>query len=177
MSKKPFDPLAEDVDVRKLLDSIYFAEEDYRTANVKQPNLMLAVARYRIQLMRERMRLEAADSLLRSKWAHKYRKRTLHGKPLTEAGVKEKVGMNKFVHASQRELDHTIVDEELAKQLFEVFKQRQVAINNIVKANSNDIARELWQLEKGASQKRLQEASKIVRGKYKDKYGKDDDDD
>lgn len=172
---KHFDPLGGDVNVRKILDSLYFAEEDVATANIDQPSLMLAVARYRIQCMRERMRIEASNKLIRSKWAYKYRKRTRNGKPYTEAGVKEKVEMNKYVHASQRELDEAIVAEELAKQLFEVFKQRQVAINNIIKANSNAIARELWQLEKGASHQKLRDAAKAVRGKFEKKDEEEED--
>jgi Na+/phosphate symporter len=167
-----FDPLSSNVDVRKLLSKLYFAEEDYRTANLEQPSLMLEVAKYRIQLMRSRMTIETADKLLRSKWAYKYRKKTRNGKPLTEAGIKEKVEMNKYVHRSQRELNQVTVDEELAKQLFEVFKQRQVAINNIIKANSNSIAKDLWELEKGSSHEKLRAAAKAVRGKYS-KYEKE----
>jgi hypothetical protein len=172
---KSFDPLAANVNVRKLLNELYFAEEDYRTANIKQPSLMLEVAKYRIQLMRERMRIEASVELVRSKAAYKYRKSTRNGKPLTEAGIKEKVAMNKYVHRAQRELDHAIVDEELSKQLFEVFKQRQVAINNIIKANSNNIAKDLWELEKKSSHEKLRAAAKVVRGKYS-KYEKESED-
>lgn len=172
---KHYDPLAKSVDLKLLLNSIYFAEEDVGTANLNQPTLMLGVARYRIQMMRERMRLEAADKLERSKRAYKYRKLTRNGKPLTEAGIKEKVEMNKYVHRIARELGEAVVDEELAKQLFEVFKQRGIAINNIIKANSNAIAKELWQLEKGASSEKLKAAAKALRGKYRQKEEEDED--
>jgi hypothetical protein len=165
MSKPP-NPLAESVDVRKLLRHLYFAEEDYRTANLEQATYQLTAARYRIDKMRERMRLEAALELLRAKWAYKYRKKTRNGKPLTEAAVKEKLAINKFVHSAQRELNESIIEEELAKQLLEVFKQRQIAINNIIKANSNSIAKELWELEKNASHEKLRAAAKTIRGKY-----------
>lgn len=165
MSKKPFDPLGDNVDVRKLLKSLYFAEEDYQTANLEQPSLMLSVARYRILMMRERMRVEAATELLKARMAHKYRGTTVNGKPRTESAIKEKVGMNKEVYSQQRELNEAIIGEELSKQLFEVFKQRQVAINNIIKARSNDIARDLWALDKGASQEKLKEAARVLRGK------------
>jgi hypothetical protein len=172
MSKRHrFDPLASSVDLKKLLDSIYFAEEDVATANLDQPTLMLAVARYRIQCMRERMRCDSALKLISSQEAYRYRKKTtINGKALTESGIKEKTGMNKYVHRAQRELDEALVNEELAKQLFEVFKQRAVAINNIIKANSNAIAKELWQLEKGASHAKLRDAAKLVRGKYSKKH-------
>lgn len=173
---KHFDPLADGVDLRKLLDKLYFEEADYRTANLNQPSLMLEVAKYRIQLMRERMRLEAALELIKSKAAYKYRKATRNGKPLTEAGIKEKVAMNKYVHRAQRELDQAVVDEELAKQLFEVFKQRQIAINNIIKANSNAIALELWELEKKASHTKLRESAKVLRGRIDKKYEKESED-
>lgn len=177
MSKRHrFDPLASSVDIKKLLDCIYFAEEDVGTANLDQPTLMLAVARYRVQCMRERMRCESAYKLLASQEAFRYRKKTtINGKPLTEPGIKEKTGMNKYVHRAQRELDEATVTEELAKQLFEVFKQRGVAINNIIKANSNAIAKELWQLEKGASSEKLRAASKALRGKYRQKEEEDED--
>lgn len=165
--KKPYDALAEDVDVRKLLKNLYFAEEDFSTANLEQPSLQLMAARYRVQCMRERMRLEADLELTRATQGFRYRKKTLHGKPLTEGGVKERLGMNKEVHSKQRELDEAIVTEELSKQLFEVFKQRQVAINNIVKANSNAIAKELYQMEKQGSQEKLRTAAKTLRGKMK----------
>lgn len=168
--KKPYDPLADSVDVRKLLKSLYFAEEDVATANLHQASLMAIAATYRVQCMRDRIRLEAALDLLRSKWAHRYRRKTtVNGKPLTEPGIKEKTGMNKYVHRAQRELDEAIVAEELSKQVLEVFRQRLSAIQTIVKANSNAIAKELWQLEKQGSSEKLRAAAKAVRGKFKHK--------
>jgi hypothetical protein len=172
--KKPFDALADSVDVKKMLSKLYFAEEDYRSANLEQPSLQLMAARYRIQLMRERIRLEAALELVRAKQGWEYRKRTVNGKAITEGGIKEKLGMNKLVHSAQRELDEAIVDEELSKQILEVFKQRQTAINNIIKANSNAIAKELWELEKEGTHKKLKEAAKVVRAKYSKKEDEDE---
>jgi hypothetical protein len=177
MSKKPFDPLAESIDVRKLLNSIYFEEADYATANTDQPKLMLGAARYRIQMMRARITEESALNLVKAKMALKYRQRTLNGKPLTEAAIKEKVTTNKYVHRAESSYNNALVDEELAKQLFEVYKQRGNAISNIIKANSNAIARELWQMESKSQSEKLRAAASSVRQKYGKKKHEEESDD
>ena len=170
-----YDPLEENVDVKKLLGKLYFVEEDVATANLEQPKLMYSVCRYRVQLMRTRMQLEARLKLTRAKAAYKYRKIKRDGKALTEAAVREKLDTNTEVTSAEKKLDAAVVDEELSKQLFEVFKQRQIAINNIIKSRSNEVARALWDLEHNAKHERLKDAAKIIRGKYhKDKEEESD---
>lgn len=173
--KREYDPLDEAVDIKKLIDAIYFAEEDVASANLEQAKLMYTVARYRVQLMRRRVRAEATMKLVRSRASYKYRKKNRGGRPLTEGAVRDRLSLNSDVLEAEKKLDQVSVDEELAKQLFEVFKQRQGAINNIVKSRGNDIARELWVLEHSSKHKKLKEASRVIRGKYRSKESESED--
>lgn len=169
-----YDPLDEKVDLKKILDKLFFSEEDVINANLEQPKLMYAVARYRVQLMRVRMQKEASLKLVRAQAAHKYRKLMRDGKHLTEGAVREKVDSTHDVVKAEHSLDHAVIDEELAKQLFEVFKQRQIAINNIIKAGSNDIAKSLWELENSSKHKRLKDAAAVIKGRYQKKESDSD---
>jgi len=169
-----FDPLAQKVHVRKLIEKIEFTEEDVASANLEQPKLAYAAARYRVQMMRKRMQCESHYKLVRAQWAYKYRKYTQNGKPLTNPAVEEKLDKNKFVHKEAQLVDAALIDEELAKQLFDVFKQRQVAINNVIKSRTNDVARNIWLAEKSSQNDRLKDASRLIRGKYKEKEEDED---
>ena len=172
--KTHFDPLEEKVDVEKLLKNIYFAEEDVYRANLTQAKLQYQVARYRVQRMRRRIRLEHELELLKYKFSILFRKKLGRGKPPTEATVKERVAVKPRVVDLQKQLDKAIIDDDLAKQLFEVFKQRQIAIRNIIEARRTETARSLYQLESQAKHKKLQAASKLLREKYKEEEDEDE---
>lgn len=162
-----FDPLDEKVDLAKLLGKIYFVEENVNEANLEQAVLQYTASRYRVQCMRRRLQLDTEYELARSKAARDFRKINRDGKTLTEATIREMVERHPEVNELKKKLDEATVNEELAKHLFEVFKQRQSAIKNVVEVQKNNIARELWKLETHSKNEKLKAAAKVIRSKYR----------
>ena len=80
------------VNVLRLLDEIYFTEENVKNANLNQARLQLKASRYYVQCKRERLELELTLKNLRARKAIRYRK-TLreNGKPPTEGTIKERL--------------------------------------------------------------------------------------
>lgn len=167
-------PLDEKVDIRRLLAKIDFVEEDYRNANLEQPKLLYGVVRYRVQKMRSRVQAEMSLKQIRASRSYRLRKT---GKYKTEGAIKDKLDQDESFIRAEKKMNEASFDEELAKQLVEVFKQRGGAIQNIIKANSNEIAGALWKLEHDGKSKKLQDASALLRGKFDKKYNKDSDED
>lgn len=155
----------EKIDVKKLLDNIYFAEEDVVRANLKQAKLMFAVSRYHVQAMRKRMQIKTKLDLVSSQYALHYRRR-MEGKP-TEGAIKERYAPK--VYRLVKKLNQALIDEELAKCLYECYKQRQLAIANIFKARNNETARALYKLETESSNKKLRDAAKFARSRFRER--------
>lgn len=159
--------ISEKIDVKKLLNEIYFAEEDVAKANINQAKLMFVVSRYRVQTMRKRLQLEAKLELKRAEYSLLYRRKLSGDKTPTEGSIKERVIPK--IYPLVKELHQAEVDEELAKQLYECYKQRQIAIKNIFDARRNETARNLYDLEATAKHKKLRDAAKLARDKYRER--------
>ena len=113
------------VDLRRLVKSLDFSDEETAEAARLQPKLFLLASIYRVQKMRRRQLLESKLKLLRSQYAKKIRTEMSEvGERGTDKMVEERLSRNKDIVQLMRRLDKANVQEEFAKMLQESYRQR-----------------------------------------------------
>ena len=118
------------IDVKQLISKIDFTEETLAQAHLEQAGLLFAASEYRIQKLRDRLRVDAACSEAETSAAMKLR-RTSEEK-LTEAAIKEVVSASKDVVIARRNADEAKVMDEFAKILVDAFHERGSMIKSLV---------------------------------------------
>lgn len=162
------------VNVRRLLDEIYFTEENVKNANLNQASLQLEAARYFVQMKRERLEKELTLKNLRARKAIRYRK-TLreNGKAPTEGTIRERLDRNEDIFLMEAKVNRAIIAEDYARQISDVFKQRQSAIKVTAELRKLETAGRMLDADKLNVRKRL----KDVRNMLSSRYHKDEDED
>jgi hypothetical protein len=128
--------LSEPVDLPGLIEKLDFSEENIIQANREQADLFLEASRYRVKRMRARIQAESQLEAEKAKASIFFRlkKRNSTDKKapnLTEAYIKDKIGVDAGVLEIRAKYDDALVYEEWAKQLLEAYKQRGRAIQTL----------------------------------------------
>jgi hypothetical protein len=161
-------PMDDEIDIRKVLKKIDFVEENVKHANLNQPLLQLEVAKYKVQKFRRRVSLETKFNLERARKAIRFRRSHNEGKTkaITEPALKALLDRDAELYQLQKKVNRAIVEEEFAKQLFEVFKQRQSAIKIVAEFRKLETAKSLIDAEKEMQVEKHKRAVKMLRENY-----------
>lgn len=117
------------VNLRYILDSLDFSDEDIVEAAKKQPKLFLEATRFRVRKMRERIGAESKLKALQAAKGSKYRKTLASpGTRVTEGQISERVTANAEVKRALEAYQDTQEAEEFAKLLLEAFRMRRDAL-------------------------------------------------
>jgi len=114
------------VNLRYVLDSLDFSDEDVVEAAKKQPKLFLEAARFRVRKMRERVGAEAKYKTLQASKGAKYRKSLAEsGARVTEGQISERVTANAEVKRALEGFQEAQEVEEFSKLLLEAYRMRR----------------------------------------------------
>lgn len=130
------------VNLKKLVDRLFFEPDDLEYAALKQPKLYLETGRFRAQqalklssLKRRLVKIIGLKSLkIRQKHA---------GEKLTEAAIKNQLSQSRKVQMLERSVDNAEVYVEFASQLSEAYKERMMILNILGKIRASEISSEL----------------------------------
>lgn len=139
------------VDLKALIKSLKFDEENLPATLAEHPMLFLESVRYRIEKMRERITAESVFESKCAAYSLLYRANKTIDK-LTESAIKDKVAINKNVKEFKAAYDTKLAGEEYAKLLMEVFRVRghclKALVDIFLAEGSVDIRKERSKIEK-----------------------------
>ena len=135
--------LAERSDIKLLVDGLNIEETDLVTAAKEQPRLYLLASRYRVQKMRQRIRVTSEYNALRTRLALEIRRKdTGSKKPKTESYIKELLTKNKDLAEALEVVNRAEEEEELAKRLLDAYDHRGKSIRVVADMIGAEIAME-----------------------------------
>jgi hypothetical protein len=148
--------ISEEVDVNYILEKITFGDHALIEAALEQPKLMREVTTLRVQCMHKRAAIESRISLESSLLSQRFRKiRNSSGKrENTEGAVKAYVETQPLIIKLRKRLNDAFAQEELAKGLVDVYKQRKDVIRIIVDAGKISLQAQEIELLKGSKKLR-----------------------
>lgn len=163
--------LERDVNVRRLVDKLFFDADNLELAALKQPKLYLEAGKFRAQ---SALRL----STLRRKLARKmgelaisYRKR----KGGKETSIKNAVSQDREVQHYQKQVDEAEVYDEFAKQLVEAYKERLMVIAILTKLKVSEMSSQLRLMQSEDTVKAMRKRAHKTRKAFSMLEGDDDD--
>ena len=128
------------VDVKKLVDRLFFAEDNLEKAATYQPTLQLEVGRLRFQTMIKKSSLKRRLAKITGERGLKIRK---HDEIKTEGAVKGKLALDPEVMHMQKKFDMAEAYDVFAEGLRETVKERLMAIGIIAKLRSSEMSAEI----------------------------------
>lgn len=177
MDKVLRDFLNAPVQLKKLLRSLDFADEDITRAAAETPSLYLSAGRFRVQKMKERMgALRRLDVAHAEEGLRLRKERNPQGrKKYTEPQIKEKIVVALDVRLKRRRLDRAYEEEEFAKILLDSYRYRKDALRVIVEGNLAEGAGELREAKENMVRRDMVRMGKKVRRKFRRVYRDEDD--
>lgn len=171
INREVVEMLARPVDVKKLVDGLFFDIDDLEMAGLKQPKLFLESGRFRAQMAMQLASYKRKMSRLTGKKSLKIRK-SHNG--LTETAIKTRLSMNSEIQSLQKQCDNFEVYEDFAKDLREAYKERLMVIAVLARLRGSEMSSELRQVKSEEDMDRLRRRAKKVREKFDD-LGDDND--
>jgi|HubBroStandDraft_2_1064218.scaffolds.fasta_scaffold658510_1 hypothetical protein len=163
--------LEKPVDVKSLVDKLFFSADDLETAALKQPKLYLEAGRFRAQSALESARLKRKlfkESGIRSL---KIRR---NSDAKTEGAVKSKLSQSSTIQNLQKRVDQCEVYEEFAKQLVESYKERLMVVAILARLKASEISSELRHVKNAEQVDSMRKRAHKVRKSF-DELGDEDD--
>jgi Fe2+ transport system protein B len=160
------------VDVKKLVDRLYFNADDLETAALKQPKLYLESGRFRAQTSLEAKRLArklAKEIGIRSL---KIRQRS---NIKTEGAVKSQLSKSHTIQSLQKRVDDSEVYEEFAKQLTEAYKERLMVLALLSRLKASEISSEIRKVKNAETVDAMRKRAHNVRKHFKELSNDDED--
>lgn len=163
------------VKLQRLIKKLDFSEEDIEHAAMEQPTLAYEAARYRIQIMRERVQAEMAYEAKVSRYQARYReKKGDNGKrELTEGAVKDKVARLPRIRKLRRKYEMLMVVEEFARSLVFLYNQRLDCIKAVISVRKYEGSADFRKMAEDEARKK----SKKLRDEARRRYSSLDDED
>jgi aspartate/glutamate racemase len=147
-----------------LLKKLDFLEEEIRSAAAEQPGLFEKAARYRVDLMREKVRakmlLQKAEAELSQKLREVARET---GEKVTENSLSEQVCLDSKVTRLQEAYDRAVEAEEYAILLLEAFRMRRDSLRVISSLVGTELAMKSLTSD---YQEQMSEVKKKLRARY-----------
>lgn len=169
--------LEHQVDLRKLVKSVYFDIDNLERANLMQPKLYLSAGRFKAEAALRRSRLERQLEKImaeKSLVIRRTKQRRDAKRDLTEGVVKNYLAVDPEIRRAKRKLSEAEVVEEFAKHLVETFKERLMILALLTKLQVSELASELRQAQGKKAVTTLSEKAKEVRKRMADMEELDD---
>lgn len=128
------------VDVKRLVDKLFFRADDLETAALKQPTLYLESGRFRAQSTLEFKRLKRK---LETEVGIRSLKIRQQSDVKTEGAVKSRLSKSHTIKSLQERVDKAEVYEEFAKQLTESYKERLMVLAILSRLKASEISSEI----------------------------------
>lgn len=156
--------LSQPVNVFKLIDRLAFDLDDLETAALDQPRLRLRAGRLQVQMMLRKLELKRDLAAMIGQKSIAIRHK--HGNNYTATAIKNELGYNHHVKRAQKKLDEAEALESYASDLTECFKDRSMALSNLIKLRSSEVSSELRSVKGRAEVDALREKARRMRDRY-----------
>lgn len=160
------------VDVKRLVDKLFFNADDLETAALKQPTLYLEAGRFRAQSSLELSRLKRKLAKTLGIKSLKIRQgRT----GLTETAIKSRLSTSHTIQSIQKRVDESEVYEEFAKQLTESYKERLMVLAILSRLKASEISSEIRKVKNAETVDAMRKKAHKVRKHFRELEGDEDD--
>jgi hypothetical protein len=136
ISRELVEVLERSVDVKRLVDKIYFSIDNLEKAAANQPGLQLEVGRLRFQTMIKKSSLKRRLAKITGERGLKIRQKD---DIRTEGAVKGKLALDPEVMSIQKKYDTAEAYDLFAESLRETVKERLMAIGIIAKLKNSEM--------------------------------------
>lgn len=161
--------LEKPVDIKRLVDKLFFSADDLESAALKQPTLYLEAGRFRAQSSLEASRLKR--KLLKESGIRSLK---IRNSVKTEGAVKSKLSQSHTIQDLQKRVDESEVYEEFSKQLTESYKERLMVIAILARLKASEVNSELRHVKNAEEVSKMRQRAHKVRKSF-DELGVDDD--
>ena len=151
------------VDVKRLVDRLFFSADDLETAALKQPKLFLETGKFRAQSALRVAKLKRRLGRVSAEAAIKVRSK---GDKTTESAVKNSLAMNHKVQHAQRLLDQAEVYDDFSKQLSEAYKERIMVIAILARLKAAEVNSHLREAQSEETISRMSKKARAVRNRF-----------
>jgi hypothetical protein len=162
--------LDQPVDIKRLVDKLYFREDDLETAALKQPKLYLESGRLRAQTSLESKRLKRK---LEKEIGIRSLKIRQKSDVKTEGAVKSRLSRSHTIQSLQQRVDSSEVYEEFAKQLTEAFKERLMVLAILSRLKASEISSEIRKVKNAETVDTMRKRAHKVRKHFEELEGDD----
>lgn len=153
------------VNVKKLIDSMFFETDDLESVAAFQPSIRLKTGKFRAQSM---MRLKNLQRKYRKIAAEKSLDIRHRKTGLTETAIKGRLALDKDVQEAERRADYAEVYDEFAKQLVEVAKERGMVIAILIRLRASETSSEVRSVKNNEEVERMRHKAHKVRKAFED---------
>jgi hypothetical protein len=141
----------------------------------KQPGLFSDAALHRVEKMRKRSEAISSLDYFHAKLAlHIRASKNEKGEKITEGALKERIEINKTHRALRAAMERAYEEEEFAKLLLEVLRQRRDGIRIIADARLHDMTPN--EVERSVRRKIAGDARKLTNSRWGQQANQDDED-
>lgn len=177
MSKVLESILNRPVNLKGLIDKIAFDPEDLEHAALEQPGLYLEASRYRTLKMRKKNSAYVTMNAVKARLGLSYRKKKRDGQRLTEGAVKDAALFDPEMVSACKGLDHASEEEEWAKALVEVFRQRLSVIKVLTEIRVAEISNEIREVKNKMAVDSMHNAAAKARDKFRHRREEEEEED
>lgn len=153
------------VNVKRLVDRLYFNADDLETAALKQPTLYLEAGRFRAQSSLELARLKRK---LAKTIGIKGLKIRHERKGLTETAIKSRLSTSQTIQDLQTRVDNAEVYEEFSKQLTEAYKERLMVLAVLSRLRASEISSEIRKVRNAETVDAMSKRANKVRKHFRE---------
>ena len=150
--------MADEIDIKKLLDGVEFDPDDVVGAAVSNANMFVEAIQYRLVCMTRQKRAQLAHDRMEAETSLAVRKKYKDaGEKITEDNVKTLTLLDPKVKKTADEEATADVFDEYSKLVCEVFRMRKDCLQIVTKMTADEV-REQRSLQAGAEKMREQRA-------------------
>lgn len=153
------------VDIKKLVDKLFFAPDALERAALSQPKYQFEVGRLRTQMYLNKSSLRRKLSRLNGKKGLKLRQK--HDLK-TEGAVKERLTLDPEIREAQRAYDRAEAYDLAIEDLREAYKERNMVIGFITKLRTAEMMATLGRVRGEEATEKLRKRADSVRKKFKE---------
>ncbi len=157
--------LEKPVDVKRLMDKLSFALDNFEQANAEQPRLYLEAGRYCTMAVLRKARAEIRLETTQAEYGVRLRqkKQELGSKSITDKAVQSVIDSSEEIIQLKTKSAMSKSMEVWAKQLVEAYNHRLQVLNNITKIRSAETSSNIRTAKEEAEVKQIRQKAREVR--------------
>lgn len=163
VDRRVVEMLEKPVDVKKLVDRLFFAIDNLEEAAILQPKYYLESGRFKAQTALQLASYKRKYSRLLGKKSLRIRKKE---SGLKEGEVKAYLSVDPELQALQKKIDQADVYEDFAKQLVEAYKERLMVLAVLARLRASEINSELRQVKSEDDVRRLRKRAEKTQAAF-----------